>query len=653
MSALLRFERTAIAMHRNRQFPLVSLAFPLLALAIGGCGSATSPVTAKPGFTLSTSVASLTLTPGGSTQTVSLTATPENGFSGSIQVTASGLPGGVTTSPATVTLMPGTPQQVTLAAASTAAAATAHAQFNATSGAISETAPITVTVSVLQGIDVTTYHYDTARTGLNPLEGTLTLANVKSSTFGLLRILPVDGLVDAQPLLLANLTVAGVSRTVVFAVTENDSVYAFDAASGALLWKTSVLANAETPSGDHGCSQITPEIGITSTPVIDRQAGPHGTIFVVGMSKDSNGAFHQRLHALDVTTGAELSSSPVDIQATYPGTGETSSGGVNTFDPAQYAERAGLLLLNGVIYLGWTSHCDEDPYTGWLMAYNEKTLAQTSVLNLTPNGSEGSIWMAGSGLAADSSGYIYFLDANGTFDPTLNAAGFPVNHDFGNGFLKVSTAGGQLAVADYFEADNTVAESNEDEDLGSGGALVLPDFTDASGNVHHLAVGAGKDGNIYVVNRDAMGHFNPNNNNGLYQQLSGGSGGVWSMPAYFNNTIYYGAVGDFLKAYPIANARFAASPSMQSTNSFVYPGTTPSISSVDTSNAIVWAVENSSPAVLYAYNAATMQLLYTSNQAANGRDHFGPGNKFITPMVANGQVYIGTPTGVAVFGLLQ
>jgi hypothetical protein len=287
------------------------------------------------------------------------------------------------------------------------------------------------------------------------------------------------------------------------------------------------------------------------------------------------------------------------------------------------------------------------------MAYSETTLKQTSVLNLTPNGREGSIWMAGAGLAADSSNNIYFLDANGTFDATLDANGFPANKDYGNGFIKVSTTGGTLAVVDYFEMDNTVAESNADEDLGSGGALVLPDLQDTSGATHHLAVGAGKDGQIYVVNRDSMGKFNPNNDNAIYQQLSGGSAGVWSMPAYFNNAVYYGAVSDTLKAYPIANAKLATSPAMQSATTFEYPGTTPAVSANGISNGIVWAVENSSPAILHAYDATTLQELYNSNQAANGRDHFGNGNKFITPMVANGQVFVGTPSGVAVFGLLQ
>ncbi|HEX8713461.1 MAG TPA: pyrrolo-quinoline quinone [Terracidiphilus sp.] len=503
------------------------------------------------------------------------------------------------------------------------------------------------------GIDVTTYHVDAARTGLNSQETILTPANVNASSFGLLRVLGADGKVDGQPLYVSNLSVAGKQQNIVFAVTEHDSVYAFNADTGAQLWKTSTLGSNEKPSGDFGCTQISPEIGITSTPVIDRGAGPHGTIFVVGMTLDQSGNYHHRLHALDLTTGAELPNSPIEIQASYPGSGLGSSSGKVNFDPKLYAERAGMLLMNGTIYMGWTSHCDGYSYTGWLMAYSESNLTQTAVLNLTPNGGQGSIWMAGSGLAADSGGNIYFLDANGTFDTTFDANGFPAKGDFGNGFLKVSTSGGKLTVADYFEPYNTASESAADQDLGSGGVLLLPDMNDASGKTVHLAVGAGKDGNIYVVNRDSMGKFSPQNNNAIYQQVSGEIGGVWSMPAYFNNTLYYGPLGQPLKAIPISNGKLATTPSAQTPYKFPYPGTTPTISANGTSNGIVWAVENSSPAVLHAYDAGTLDELYNSNQAASGRDHFGDGNKFITPQVVNGKVFVGTPSGIAEFGLLH
>jgi hypothetical protein len=648
---------------RRGRHAFQSLLVLLFAAWCAGCSSYHQNSVAD--FTLQSSQSSTSLTAGGAAQSISLTVVCTNGFSGKVQISMSGAPPGVAATPVTLTLTTGVPQQVSFAAAASANTGSATVVITGTSGALSHTTSIALTVNAAgtapptpvppsaSSVDVTTYHFDVGRTGLNPSETALTTSNVASATFGLLRTLPVDGKVDAQPLFLSGLTIGGQSHNVVYAATENDSVYAFDADSGSQLWKASIFATGETTSGDQGCSQITPQIGITSTPVIDRKAGPNGTIFVVGMTLDQSGNYHQRLHALDVTTGAELTGGPTEIAASFPGSGANSSNGKVVFDPRQYAERAGLLLLNGVIYLGWTSHCDAGPYTGWLMGYSESTLAQVSVLNLTPNGSEGSIWMAGSGLAADATGYIYFLDANGTFDSNLNSNGFPVNGDFGNGFLKVSASGASLSVADYFETSNTVSESSSDEDLGSGGALVLPDMTDSSGAVHHLAVGAGKDSNIYVVDRDSMGKFNAQSDSAIYQEVKGAIEGVFSMAAYFNDTVYYAAVNDNLKSFPITNAKLATTSSAQSASTFQYPGATPAVSANGTSNGIVWAVENSSPAVLHAYNASTLAELYNSNQAASGRDQFGAGNKFITPMVANGKVFVGTPTGVAEFGLLQ
>ena len=263
----------------------------------------------------------------------------------------------------------------------------------------------------------------------------------------------------------------------------------------------------------------------------------------------------------------------------------------------------------------------------------------------------GSTLGLGAGLAADNSGNIYFLDANGDFDTSMNASGFPSNGDFGNAFIKLSTSG-ELAVADYFEMFTQQQENSTDTDLGSGGALVLPDLTNGAGQTVHLAVGAGKDTNIYVVNRDAMGKLSPNSNN-IYQELAGAlPGGVYSMPAYFNSTVYYGAVGNPIKAFTIANAKLSTAPAFQTSNTFAYPGATPSISANGTSNAIVWAVENTNPAVLHAYSATNLNEFYNSNQAPGGRDQFGAGNKFITPTIVNGKVFVGTPNGVAVFGPL-
>jgi hypothetical protein len=501
-------------------------------------------------------------------------------------------------------------------------------------------------------VDVITYHYDNGRSGQNLNETTLTPTNVKSATFGKKGEFTVDGKVDAQPLYLSQVTIGGQKKNVLYVATEHGSVYAFDADSingttATFLWKVSTLGPSETTSDNRGCGQVSPEIGITATPVIDRT---RNAIYVVAMSKNAGGSYFQRLHALNLSTGAELFSGPQNITATYPGTGDNSSGGNVVFDPKQYKERPGLLQINGTIYTTWSSHCDIRPYTSWVMAFSADTLAQTSVLNLVPNGSEGGIWMAGTAPAADSSGNLFFILGNGDFDTTLNAGGFPANGNCGNCFVKLSTSSG-LKLADYFTPHNTVAESNADQDFGSGGGILLVDATDSGGNTRHLSVGAGKDSLIYVVDRDSMGKFNATTDQ-IYQEISGQLGGeVFSMPAFFKSTVYYGAVGDALKAFPVASARLAGTPSSQSTHHFGFPGTTPSVSANGTTNGIVWAIENSG-AVLYAYDATNLtNELYNSNQAANSRDHFS-GNKFITPMVVNGRVYVGTPNSVAVFGLL-
>jgi hypothetical protein len=523
---------------------------------------------------------------------------------------------------------------------------------NSVTGVPSNETTLTVNpVLTSSGTDVTTYHNDIARTGQNTTETILTQANVNPTTFGLLRNLAVDGRVDAEPLYLSQLSIAGVAHNVAFVMTEHDSAYAFDADTGAQLWKVSLLKSGETPSDDRACGQVSPEIGVTSTPVIDRKAGAHGILFAVAMSK-SGSTYFQRLHALDITTGAELLSGPVTVQATYPGTGANSTGGKVVFDPAQYKERAALLLLNGVVYTSWASHCDFSPYTAWIMGYNQTTLAQTSVLDLTPNGNEGSIWQSGGGLAADAQGNIYALIANGTFDTTLDANGFPNKQDYGNAFVKVSTTGGALRLADYFNMSNTVSESGADADLGSGGAMVLPDGAYGTTGTLNLAVGAGKDGNLYVVNRNNMGKFHSNSNN-VYQELQGAvPNGVWGVPAYFNNTVYYCDVNATLKSFSISNGTLSATP-VQTGASFTYPGILPSVSANGTANGIVWGIENTGTAVLHAFKADDLtQELYNSNQAASGRDHFGSGNKFITPMIADGKVFAATTNSVAVFGLL-
>lgn len=611
-------------------------------------------------FALTATPTQVTATAGGTGAQITVRADAVNGFNSNVSVAITGLPTGVTATPASLTLIPGTAQTVTLNAAASAAASTSTITFTATAGALSHAAMVALTVQAAvpaaTAPDVITYHYNTMRNGVNTQETILTPTNVTSTTFGKVGFFTADGKVDAQPLFLANLTVSGQSHNVLYMASEHGTLYALDADTGSQLWKTSVIPSGESTSDDHGCSQITSEIGITSTPVIDRSYGAHGAIFLVSMSKESNGTYHQRLHALDITTGAELSGSPTEITATYPGTGSNSTGGNVVFDPAQYAERAALLLANGKIYLAWTSHCDFSPYTGWVMSYSESTLKQVSVMNLTPNGSMGAIWMSGNGLATDSTGDIYLLTGNGTFDNTLTN-GFPANGNFGNTMLRLHETSGKLSVADYFAAYNTTDLSNRDLDLGSGGEMLF-DVKDTAGTTHHLMTAAGKDSVLYIADRDNMGHFNPatvSPDTNLYQKISGQIGGAFDTPVYFNGVVYWGSDGNALKAFPVTNAKLATTPSSKSAVTYSHPGTTPTVSANGTQNGIVWALQSSTSAaaVLHAYDPTNLaNEYYNSTQAANSRDAFGNGNKFITPMIVNGKVYIGTPTGVAVFGLL-
>lgn len=504
--------------------------------------------------------------------------------------------------------------------------------------------------------NVLTYHNDNARTGQNLTETILTPGAVQSSSFGKLFAVAMDGKVDAQPLYVSGVAIPGQGfRNVVYAATEHDTVFAFDADNGTIYWQLSLLKSGESPSDTRSCSQVTPEIGVTATPVIDTKAGSHGTIYLVAMSKDSAGNYYQRLHALDVTTGAEEFGAPVNIAAKYPGSGDNSSGGFVVFDPKQYKSRPGLLLQNGIVYTGWGSHCDIRPYTGWVMGYNQLTLQQTTVFNFAPNGNEAALWASGGGMSADSNGNLFVAVANGTFDTTLNTQGFPSQGDYGNAYVKLTPQGSGLQASDYWTMDNTVSESSEDEDLGSGSLVLLPDVQDGNGNVRHLGTGAGKDGNIYVFDRDNMGHFDSAANATLYQDITAGlGGGEYASPSWFNGAVYYGAVNDSIRAFQLNAALLPTMPTSLTQHTFPYPGISPVVSASGTSNAILWAVENTSPAVLHAYDATNLATeLYNSNQAASGRDQFGDGNKFITPTIANGKVFVGTTNSVAVFGLLN
>jgi outer membrane protein assembly factor BamB len=497
------------------------------------------------------------------------------------------------------------------------------------------------------GADTLTWHNDVARDGTNRAETILTLANVNPASFGKRLFVATDGVVDAQPLYVAGLSLGGAARNVVFVATEHDSVYALDAATGAVLWQASMLEAGETTSGSQGCGQITPEIGITATPVIDLSEGPNGAIYVVSMSEDASGKYHQRINALDLATGAQLFGGPATVAATY-----SYGQGTVAFNPGQYAERSGLLEWNGSIYTAWTSHCDATPYNGWILAYDAATLKQTQALSLTPNGSQGAVWMGGAGLAATPT-RILFLDGNGTFDTALDSHGFPEEKDFGNAFIGMTLdAKGKLQISDYYATDTTVQQSSEDVDLGSGGLIALPGMADESGNVRQLAVGAGKDTNIYLVDRTNMGKYNPNGGY-IYQVLPGAlPHGEFGAPAYFLGHVYYGGVSDYLKAFSISGAKLVATPASESANVFAYPGTTPVISADVTRNGIVWAISHTKPAVLYAYSAENLaEELYDSNQSGT-RDQFGSVDHFVSPLVANGRVYVPTTAGIAIFGLL-
>ena len=532
---------------------------------------------------------------------------------------------------------------------------------NAAGSVPSNAATLTITTQATGSVDVPMYHNDAMRTGQNLQETTLTLANVKSATFGKINFLPADGKVDAQPLYLSGLTIGGATHNVLYIVSEHDSAYAYDADTGALLWhqRASIVPNGEVPGDGMGCVEVLPEIGITSTPAIDRASG---TIYLVAMSRDTGGTYHQRLHALSLTTGAEKTGSPVNIQATYPGSyfeGNSNAHLFLNFLPAQHKERMAPVLVNGVVYTSWSSHCDVNEYTGWVIGYNASSLAQTSVLAITPNSGfiGGALWSSNGAPAVDAQGNLFVFTGNGLFDTTLDANGFPSRQDYGNAFLKLTPTASTIGVADYFTMYNTADETRFDLDLGSGGAIVLPDLLDASGVTRHLSVGAGKDGIIYLADRDNMGKINTttSDNRNIYQVLSASisASGEYGTPAYFNKTVYFGAVGDNIKAFTISNARLVATPSSKTATTFGITGATPSISANGTTNAILWAHENNTVAVLHAYDASNLATeLYNSSQAANNRDQFDSSNKFIVPTIANGKVFVGTNTGVAVFGLL-
>ena len=594
-------------------------------------------------------------------QTLAFTATVMNDV-GSAGVTWSASGSGCTGS-ACGTFTNGTSSSATYVAPSIAGIYTVTAT-SATD--LTKSASATIAVTDLAG--VLTYHNNVSRDGTNSKEYALTTALVTATTFGKLFSCPTDGAIYAQPLWVPRITINSLAHNVIVVATQHDSVYAFDADTGpcTTLWHANLLDSAHggtagettVPSGatgglvGSGFGDITPEVGVTGTPVIDPSTN---TVYVVSKSVSVNPStqFFQRLHALDLTTGNEkVTPRSIDANISVAGTGDGSVGGRVAFDPRNESQRPGLVLSGGVVYVSWASHEDRDPYHGWVMGFSASTLVPVTnaVFNTTPNHvgtlsySRGGIWMGGGAPAVDASGNLYFITGNGTFDAN-NVGG----SNYGDSVVKLSTASG-LSVADYFTPrDQSTLDAN-DTDFGSGAATILVD--QPSGPVTHLVIGGGKQGNLFLLNRDNLGKFSGTTNNVL-QTVNAGNG-IFATPAFWQNNLYVAPVGA-LKQYAFnpTTGQFSGAPSSQTAATFGFPGATPSLSSNGAASGIVWAADNTlycttqSPgcgsAVLHAYDATNLgHELWNSSQAAGNRDQAGRAVKFTVPTVANGKVYLGT-----------
>jgi hypothetical protein len=541
-------------------------------------------------------------------------------------------------------------------------ALTATTTYTATAtGSGGASTPATVTVTVTPAtppppapVAVYTHKYDNTRQGANLSETVLTPQNVNSTSFGKLTTFNVDGYIFGQPLIVPGVTMNGVSKNVVYVATEHDSVYAFDAtgATTTPLWKVSFLGNGATtvPQADVG-STIFPEIGITSTPVIDPSTS---TIYVVAETKENGNYFH-RLHALDLATGAEKFGGPVAIQASAAGTGGGAVNGQIAFTSQSHLQRPALTLYNGMVLIGFGSQGDNGVWHGWVMAYDAGSLKQDWVFNVTPNGpnGDGAIWMAGGGLAVDAEGGIYFITANGTYGTGV---------DYGDSFVRLNSTG---QVVDYFTPDTQANLAADDLDLGSGGAMILPD---QNGAYPHLIIGAGKDTNIYLVNRDNMGKFDASSNNQIVQELQSALGGESrSQPAYWNGFVYFSAFGDAVKAYTISNGQLSTTPLSKTpaTSGLEcddFPSATcslstpsPIVSANGTSNGILWLVflGQTGTGTLHAFDATNLTREFYNSSQVSSRDAVGVGSKFAPVTVANGKVYVAAVNQLLIYGLLQ
>jgi chitodextrinase len=510
-----------------------------------------------------------------------------------------------------------------------------------------KSASATTYISVHPG--VFTHHNDNARTGQNLSETVLSPSNVGSATFGKLASYSIDGIAHASPLYVPNVNVPGVGvRNVVYVATEHDSIYAFDAdgAGTSPLWKVSFLGTGVTtvPNGDTGeCCDITPEIGITGTPVIDPSSS---TLYVVAKTKEGSNNYVQRLHALNLANGAEKFGGPVVIQASVPGTGTGSSGGTLPFNSLRENQRTALLLYNGVVYFGFGSHGDNQPYHGWLLGYNATTLQRVLTFVATPNGEGGGIWQSGGGLAIDAAGNFYFATGDGTFN--INSGGT----DYGDTFLRFNPVGGVL---DYFTPHDEGMIDSNNLDLDAGGMILLPDQPGAH---PHLLVSAGKNGTIYVVDRDNMSHFHATDQNvqTLVNIFPFGTPlpGNYSSPVYFNGAVYFAPVADVVQMFKLSNGLLTTSPTSTTPQTFAYPGAALAISASGSNNGILWAVRKNGAAAgtLHAYDASNVAIeLYNSDQAGS-RDTLDTAAKFSIPLVVNGKVFVASEGKLTVYGLL-
>jgi hypothetical protein len=441
---------------------------------------------------------------------------------------------------------------------------------------------------------------------------------------------------------------------VVFVATEHDSLYAFDADSSPCvqLWSASLIDAAHgatagetsVPSGvsgnlvGQGEGDLTPEVGVTGTPVIDPASG---LLYVVSKSVSAGkNAFYQRLHAIDITTGSEAAGSPVTISGAYPGTGE--GGTVDPFNSQTQNQRPGLALVNGTVYIAWAAHEDTPPYHGWVMGYSYSgaSFKQAAVFNAVPNSSGGGIWMGNGAPASDSDGHLYVVTGNGSFDVTSSAA---PNTDYGDSLLQLTS---DLSVSQYFTPSDQATDNSGDRDFGAGGAAVLADLP-ADSPVPRLLICGGKDGNLYLVNRDTLGGFG---DSAAVQKIPV-SYQIFATGAYWNSKYYLAGAKGPLAAYTLAPSVPTLSLAVSSSHVFGFPGASPAVSASGVQNGIVWALDTSQyctskapgcgPAVLYAYDAANIATVLWSS-AGVAADAAGNAVKFAIPTIANGKVYVGT-----------